>query len=182
MTSLMVESGSISSARLTVSSGDNESSTIDIDVSKFESVSGTGVLYQSYPRAIDDTIIVKNPTDIVSIALWGNSGSAYAIDTDTSIDTSLDGVADNDADNQNDASYNDGSTYILRDFSTSHEREHRVRIMVMRGGVVSESRTIKVILEYMASTSEVDISGSGSMGNMSKADIARLESLSSLIR
>jgi hypothetical protein len=130
LSSVRIESGStLSTVRLTVSDESSNTNSVDIDLTKAESISGTGVVYQSYPRAIDDVITVKNPTDIVRISLLGNTGSTFAIDTDTTIDTSLDGVADNDADNRDDASYTDGQIYTLQDITSSMKREHQVRLM-----------------------------------------------------
>ena len=115
--------------KLTVSDESSNSDSIDIDLTKPESISGTGVVYQSYPRATNDTITVKNPSDIIRISLLGNTGSTFAIDTDTTIDSSLDGIADNDADNRDAPSYTDGQIYSLQDLANSPKRDHQVRLM-----------------------------------------------------
>lgn len=115
--------------KLTVSDESSNSDSIDIDLTKPESISGTGVVYQSYPRATNDTITVKNPSDIIRISLLGNTGSTFAIDTDTTIDSSLDGIANNDADNRDAPSYTDGQIYSLQDLSNSPKRDHQVRLM-----------------------------------------------------
>jgi hypothetical protein len=170
--------------KLTVSDESSNTDSIDIDLSKPESINGTGVLYQSYPRAINDTITVKNPSDIVRISLLGNTGSTFAIDTDTTIDSSLDGVADNDADNRDTPSYTDGEMYLLQDLTTSQKRDHQVRLMTQGvDGTIIASRIVHIVLDYIASTSEsgVDLSGSGVAG-LSQSDRNRLEDLSKMIR
>ncbi len=168
--------------KLTISSNTSDTSTTDIDLSVLETISGTGVLYQSYPRAVDDTITVKNPGDTLLISMYGNTATNYAIDTDTLIDTSLDGTPDNDADNKLDTSYTDGSTYTFHDLSGTNKRERKIVLSLISSGSVVASRTITVILDYIASTSEADISLTGSTAGLSTADRTKLEELSKLIR
>ena len=183
LASVMIESASGTTGKLTISSNDTDVSTTDIDLSKIETISGTGVLYQSYPRAINDTIKVKNPSDAVLISMFGNIASNYAIDTDTMIDTSLDGTPDNDADNKEDASYADGSVYTLHDLASSNKKERKIQLSLVKDGSVIATRTITIILDYIASTSEagIDLTGSGTAG-LSQGDRAKLEELSKLIR
>jgi hypothetical protein len=169
-------------AKLTISSNTGDNSTAEIDLTKLETISGTGVLYQSYPRAIDDTITVKNPGDAILLSMYGNSGDNYAIDTDTLIDTSLDGTPDNDADNKSDTSYTDGSVYVLQNMTTSNKREHNMRLSILKNGVVVSTRNLTMILDYVASTSESSISLSGSMSGLSTTDRSKLEELSKMIR
>jgi hypothetical protein len=183
LASVMIESASGTTGKLTVSSNDTDVSTTDIDLSKIETISGTGVLYQSYPRAINNTITVKNPSDAVLISMFGNIADNYAIDTDTLIDTSLDGTPDNDADNKEDTSYTDGSVYTIRDLSSSNKREHKIQLSLIKDGSVIATRTINIILDYIASTSEagIDLTGTGTAG-LSQGDRSKLEELSKLIR
>ncbi len=168
--------------KLTISSNTSDTSTTDIDLSQLETISGTGVLYQSYPRAISDTITVKNPGDALLISMYGNTATNYAIDTDTLIDTSLDGTPDNDADNKLDTSYTDGSTYALHDLSSTNKREHKIILSLISSGSVVATRTITIILDYIASTSEADVLLTGSTVGLSSTDRAKLEELSKLIR
>jgi PKD repeat protein len=185
LSSIRIDSGStLSTVKLTVSDESSNTDSIDIDLTKPEIISGTGVAYQSYPRAINDTITVKNPSDIVRISLLGNTGSTFAIDTNTTIDSSLDGIADNDADNRDDASYTDGQIYSLQDIANSPKRDHQVRLMTQGvDGKIIASRIIYIVLDYIASTSEswADLSGSGVTG-LSQNDRNKLEDLSKMIR
>lgn len=148
--------------KLTVSSNNTDVSTIDIDFSKIETITGTGLLYQSFPRSTNDIITVKNPGDTVTISMLGNIGTNYAIDTDTTIDTSLDGTPDNDSDNKDDASYADGSTYTLND-TNSNKKERTLRLNLIKDGTIISTRTITLVLEYIANTMETskDLFGSG---------------------
>ena len=125
---------------------------------------------------------MKNPGDTLLISMYGNTATNYAIDTDTLIDTSLDGTPDNDADNKLDTSYTDGSTYTFHDLSGTNKRERKIVLSLISSGSVVASRTITVILDYIASTSEADISLTGSTAGLSTADRTKLEELSKLIR
>jgi PKD repeat protein len=182
-TSIVIDATGIpATGKLTISSNTSDTSTIDIDLSQLETISGTGILYQSYPRAVNDTITVKNPGDTVLLSMYGNTSTNYAIDTDTLIDTSLDGTPDNDTDNKNDASYTDGSPYVLHDLSSTNKRERKIALSLISSGSVVATRTITVILDYIASTSEADISLTGSTAGLSIGDRNKLEELSKLIR
>ena len=115
--------------------------------------------------------------------MLGNTATNYAIDLDTTIDTSLDGTADNDVDNLDDSSYKDGSSYTFHDLANSTKRERKIQLSLLKDGVVIATRSITIILDYIASTSEADIglTGSGTTG-LSTGDRAKLEELSKLIR
>ncbi len=155
---LMVDASNItSSGKLSISSNNTESSIANIDFSKIETISGSGVLYQSYPRNINDTITVKNPSDAIIISMFGNNVSNYAIDTDAMIDTSLDGIPDNDSDNKDDASYTDGSPYVIYNIGNNNKREHTLRLALIKDGVVVSTRPITIILDYISSTAEDNI-------------------------
>lgn len=140
------------------------------------------MIYQSFPRSNNDTITVKNPGDTVTLSMLGNTATNYAIDTDTTIDTSLDGTPDNDADNKDDASYADGSIYTLND-TNGNKRERTLRLSLIKDGTVISTRTITLVLDYIANTIETnkDLSGSGIAG-LSSGDKSKLEELSKMIR
>lgn len=181
---MIAASNTGTTGKLTVSSSDTDVSTIDIDLTKIETISGTWVLFQSYPKAIDDTITVKNPGDAILISMYWNSGvDNYGIDTNTVIDTSLDGVPENDTDNRDDGSYTDGSVFTLHDLASSNKRENRIKISLIKDGAVISSRNVTVILDYISSMdpAEWEMSGSGIVG-LSQGDRAKLEELSRLIR
>ncbi len=181
--SVMIDSASgVTTGKLTITSNTSDTSTTDIDLTQLETISGTGVLYQSYPRAIDDTITIKNPGDTLLISMYGNTANNYAIDTDALIDTSLDGIPDNDVDNKLDGSYVDGSPYTFHDLSSTNKREHKIVLSLVSSGSVVATRIITVVLDYIASTSEADVSLSGSTAGLSTGDRAKLEELSKLIR
>jgi PKD repeat protein len=171
------------SGKITVSSDDSEISTTNIDFNSIESISGTGVLYQSFPKSINDTITLKNPGDTVYLSMYGNKATNYTIDTDISIDTNLDGLSDNDIDNKDDASYAEGSPYTIRNFGDRNKRERQIRISTIENGMPTATRTINIVLDYIASTAEssIDLSGSGVTG-LSTGDRAKLEELSKMIR
>ncbi len=115
--------------------------------------------------------------------MLGNTASNYGIDTDTMIDTSLDGTPDNDIDNKDHISYTDGSIYTFVDLAGSPKREHKIRLTLLKDGSIIATRNITIILDYLASTKEVniDLTGSGTPG-LSMGDRAKLEELSKLIR
>jgi hypothetical protein len=162
-TSVVLDATGLPTAgKLTISSNTNDTDTVDINLTELESITGTGLLYQSYPRSVNDTITVKNPGEKILLSLYGNTATNYAIDTDAMIDSSLDGTPDNDADNKLDASYNDGSIYVLSDLSSSNKREHKVVLSLISSGAVASTRTITILLDYIASTSESDVSLTGS--------------------
>ncbi len=174
--------GSTTNGKLTVSSNNTDVSTTDIDFSKIETITGSGLLYQSFPRSNNDVITVKNPGDTISISMLGNTATNYAIDTDTTIDSSLDGEPSNDEDNKDNGSYNDGSSYVFHDINTN-KREHTIRLALIKDGTVISTRSITIILDYIASSVEAsrDLSGSGIAG-LSNWDKNKLEELSKMIR
>jgi hypothetical protein len=113
-TSVLVDPSDATTAKLEISSNNNEVAQTELNLATVETIaSGSGIAYQSYPKAINDTITVKNPGDTVSISLYGNTADSYAIDTDTSIDTLLNGNTEDDADNMDTPSYKDGSVYLI---------------------------------------------------------------------
>jgi PKD repeat protein/type IV secretory pathway VirB2 component (pilin) len=176
------DTGALTTGKLTISSNTSDISTVDIDLKQLETLSGTGLLYQSYPRAINDTITVKNPGDRIFLSMYGNTATNYAIDTDAMIDTSLDGIPNNDVDNKLDTSYNDGSIYSLSDLWVANKREHKMVLSLISSGAVVNTRMITIILDYIASTSESGISLTGSTAWLSDWDRVKLEELSKLIR
>lgn len=162
-TSIVIEDTvGLTTGKLTISSNTNDTSTVDIDLTQLETLSGTGLIYQSYPHATNDTITVKNPGDRVLLSMYGNTATNYAIDIDAMIDASLDGIPDNDVDNKLDTSYNDGSIYSLSELSGTNKREHKIVLSLISSGSVVSTRMITIILDYIASTSESDISLTGS--------------------
>lgn len=182
--STIIDASSITqSGTLSISSNSTDTDSTTIDFLKTETISGTGLLYQSYPKSINDTITLKNPTDPLTIALFGNDANNFAIDTDIMIDTSLDGTPDNDSDNKLDPSYIDGSPYSFTSIGADNKREHKIKLLLIKNWVVTDSRIITIILDYVSSTAEenIDLNGSGSIG-LSTNDKAKLEELSKMIR
>jgi hypothetical protein len=94
--------------------------------------------------------------------MLGNTATNYSIDTDILIDTNLDGTQDNDSDNKDDISYTDGSVFSMYNISTSPKREHKIRLALMNNGVVTESKVITIILDYIPGAVEEDINLTGS--------------------
>lgn len=115
--------------------------------------------------------------------MYGNDASNYAIDTNTLIDTSLDGIADNDSDNKDSPSYTDGSPFILYNLGSDNKREHKIQLALIKNGVVTTTKIITVILDYISATVENDINLSGSgTTELSSGDRKKLEELSKMIR
>jgi PKD repeat protein len=184
LTSTIVGADDVSlSGKLSISSNNTDIDSTEIDFSKIETITGSGVLYQSYPRNSNDIITLKNPTDPLTISMFGNDASNYAIDTDILIDTNLDGTPDNDSDNKNDASYTDGSAYSMRNIGTDNKREHKIKLLLIKDWAIIDTRIITIILDYISATSEtdIDLNGSGSVW-LSSGDRAKLEELSKMIR
>ena len=180
---LLDETMSSMSGRLTISYNDTDVSNLDIDLSKIESISWSWLLYQSFPKSINDTITVKNPNDTIMLAMLWNNGSIYSIDTDTLIDSNLDSIPDNDDDNKDDASYTDGSLYTLKNLDSRTKREQKIRLTIKKDGNIVASKDITIILDYISASEEkwIDLSGSG-IAELSTGDKAKLEELSKMIR
>lgn len=185
LTSFMLDAGSgnTTSGVLTVSSNDSDTSIKNIDFSKIETISWSWILYQSYPRSVDDVITVKSPSDSVLLSMLGNNASNYAIDTDIMIDTSLDGTTDNDQDNRDDSSYIDGSIYKFYDLGNDNKRERKIRLALIKDGAIVATRNITIILDYITNTAEenVDLLADGT-ATLSTRDRSKLEELSKMIR
>ncbi len=184
LNSVMLSANEVpTTGKITVSSDDSEVSTANIDFSNLEVIAGTGVLFQSFPKSINDTITIKNPGDSIYLSMYGNKATNYTIDTDTSIDTNLDGLSDNDIDNRDDSSYTEWSPFTIRNLWDTNKRERQIRITTVENGIPVATKTLTVILDYIAGTSEntIDLSGSGVTG-LSTGDRAKLEELSKMIR
>lgn len=186
LTSMMIASGTtLSTGRLTIASNTDDTSSVDIDLSKAETImtSSSGVIYQSFPKATADTITLKNPSDVLSIAFFWNDADTYAVDTDTSIDTNLDGIPDNDHDNASLESYKDGSLYTIHDMANSPKKERTIRILLLKNSVPVAKKDIKIIFDYISGANEqsADLNGSGSI-ELTEYDKAKLNELSQIIR
>ena len=153
---IIEDSGSLTGT-ITVSSNDNETSTQNINFSNLIPMSGTGVLYQSFPQSNNDTITVKNPSDTILLSMLGNTATNFSIDTDILIDTNLDGIQDNDSDNKEDVSYTDGSVFSMYNIGASNKREHKLRLALMNNGTVTESKVITIILDYIPGALEENV-------------------------
>lgn len=182
-TLLLDETMSSMSGRLTISYNDTDVSNLDIDLSKIESISGTGLFYQSFPKSINDTITVKNKNDTVILSMLWNDGTIYSIDTDILIDSNLDSIPDNDDDNKDDWSYMDGSLYTFKNLDSRNKREQKIRLAIKKDGAIVASKVITIILDYIIGSEEkgIDLSWSG-IAELSTGDKAKLEELSKMIR
>lgn len=170
---------------LTVSNNGSDVDTANIQLSDIEEVTGSGIYYQSSPKAENDTIHVKGSSDKVLLSFLGNTASRYAIDTNTEIDSDLDGIPDNDADNKDLASYNDGSVFVMKDFNAVRGHEQKIKITPFQGNTPIASKIITLIFDFVPEASssihrEAAVN-SGSVG-ISTFDRAKLDELSSLIR
>ena len=80
---------------LTVSNGNTDISTANILASTIETInnSGTDVVYQTSPKAVNDTIHLKSSVDKILLSMLGNKPTItrFAVDTNTLIDSDLDG-------------------------------------------------------------------------------------------
>lgn len=184
LSSVLLDSSiNASSWKLTVSNTDSDISNVDINFANLETISGTWVLYQSFPRSNNDTITIKNPNDTLMLSMYGNMATNFGIDTNIAIDTNLDGIVDNDIDNKDDASYSDGSIYKMFNLSDNTKREHKIKLALIQDGKVISTRIITIIFDYISDTTEsnIDLSGSG-VSWLSTGDRAKLEELSKMIR
>jgi len=163
LTSILLDaSNTVMSGQLTISNDDTDLSIIDIDLSKIETISGSGLLYQSFPKSNNDIITIKNQNDTVMLSMLGNEGDSYSIDDDILIDSNLDSIADNDDDNKDDPSYTDGSLYIFQNLDSKNKRERKIQLTVKKNGAIISTRTVTIVLDYIAAEAEkgIDLSGS----------------------
>lgn len=175
-----------SSKILTVRAGADESSSVEITSDSLMDVSSTlsGWVYiQSYPELVDETITLSSRWEKALIALYGNIGTQFLIDTNTKIDSDTNGTPDDDADNREYTSYVDGSVFAI-DGNELKSRTQTIRISILKNGSIIGTRDIQLVAGYIADTDEgaVDInSGSGTEG-FSERDKANLEQLQAKIR
>jgi hypothetical protein len=152
-----ITSNTGSIGKITISSNDTDVSTNDISWSDVKDIplSSSGITYQSFPEATNDTIHVASPTDKVLISLFGNANiNEYAIDTDTRIDSDLDGITDNDKDNKDSSSYTDGSVFAINDFSSTKIKEREMKITLFQGGTPIATKTITMIFDFIKDTTD----------------------------
>lgn len=140
---------------LHVSGNDTDISTANISLRELETIetSGSGVAFQSFPRANNDTITISDPSQALKIAFYGNKATNYAIDTNLDMDgmgENMDGIPDNDIDNRNSSSYTDGSVFVINDFGQATTRERKMRITLYDGITPIATRTITVILDFIS--------------------------------
>ncbi len=179
-------SGSTTPGTLRVSHGEADTSTYTLSLENKITLTpwSGGVIYQSSPRSTDDIIHIKWQSDKLVLSLIGNTATTYKIDSDIRIDNDLDGVPDNDIDNKDHTSYTDGSAYIISDFADTRVRERTIRVSLISGGVVTASKDISVVFDFIAE----GLTGSGedlllgASGAMSTFERAKLEELASMIR
>lgn len=118
---------------LSISNRESDINTADIKISDIEDISSmSGLLYQSSPKAESDTIHIKSSAEKILLSMIGNSATRYAVDTDITIDSDLDGIPDNDADNKDLPSHNDGSVFVMKDFTSSRGREQKMKITLFQ--------------------------------------------------
>lgn len=147
---------------LQVSNNDSEISQVDLydkDITAIIPNANGDIVYQSYPEAVDDVISVTDPSQVVKISLYGNTATAYAIDTDTAMDGSgdnLDGVTDNDIDNREHKSYSDGSLFTISDFSYATSRERTLKITLFDGVTPIKTKTITLRLDFLPEKTNQD--------------------------
>lgn len=170
--------------KITISSGDSDTSTADIDMKDVREVTWSWVSYQSVPLAIDNTIHVTWPGEKVLISLVWNTATRYSIDEDTSIDSDLDGISDNDTDNKDSPSYTDWSVYSFQDFSTTGNRTRKVKLSLFEGNTPLYSEIITIVFDYIPENQSVSGESliSLSSENLNAFDKKELDTLAGLIR
>lgn len=145
-----------------VSSNDTDISSADILASNIEPVTASqsgAIVYQSFPKATNDVIKISDPSEVVKISLYGNTGTAFAIDSDMDMDGSgdnMDGITDNDVDNRDSASYKDGSVFTISDFGYAKTRERKVKITSFDGVTPKQTKIITLILDFIPETKAED--------------------------
>lgn len=116
--------------------------------------------------------------------MFGNTGgTAFAIDTNTKIDSDTNGTPDDDIDNKDYPSYSDGSVFVM-DSSDMKIRNQRIRLTVIKNGVILGYRELDLIADFIADTSNTatsDISSTGSE-SFSEKDKENLDKFQAKIR
>lgn len=156
-----------SSKILTVNADGSESSSVEISSGSIEDIANTlsgGVYFQSYPKTDSDTIHVTSKGQSVFLALYGNNGTNYVIDTNTKIDSDTNGTPDDDIDNKDFPSYIDGSVFVF-DSSSMKNHTQKIKLSVSKNGTIVGTREVEIIADFISDTSgdsTHDLSGSGS--------------------
>lgn len=175
-----------SSKILTVNADGSESSSVEINSGSIEDIASTlsgGIYFQSYPKAEGDTIHVTSKGQNVFLALYGNNGTNYAIDTNTKIDSDTNGTPDDDIDNKDFPSYVDGSVFVF-DSNSMKSHTQKMKLSILKNGTAIGTREIEIVADFISDTSgdsTRDLSGSGSAG-FSQKDKENLEILQAKIR
>lgn len=176
-------------ASLTVSSGENETSTAEIKQSDIVSLpewSQSGVLYQTYPESQSGIITVKSPGQKIIVSLFGNtSGNNFSIDSNTKIDSDIDGTADNDTDNKNSPSYTDGSAFEIPNENDSLSREQQIKLTVLKNGIPVGTQLLTIIRSYIVDNSNLtasDVTSGTGSDAFSTQDKSNLDAFQTKIR
>ena len=122
----------------------------------------------------------------MKLSLFGNTATAYAIDTDLDMDgtgDNMDGVTDNDIDNREHQSYKDGSLFTISDFSYARTRERKIKITLYDGVTPTKTKTIKLLLDFIPENSTTDNDFQNiDADKLTDFEKERLETLASMIR
>lgn len=182
------ENGSIGT--LLVSSNDTDISQVEIILKDFENVEapadGNGIIYQSFPRAVNDTITIKDPSEKIKISMYGNTATNFAIDSNTDLDTDgkFDGITDNDVDNRETSSYTDGSVFVISDFEQTRTRERKVKLTLYNGTTPIATKTITLVFDFIVETNTAEADAFSNIDNiaLSEFEKEKLQKLAELIR
>ena len=174
---------------LQISSNDTDISNVDIILKNIETIAPSEngeIVYQSFPKAENDVITISDPSQVVKLSLFGNTATAYAIDTDLDMDgtgDNMDGVTDNDIDNREHQSYQDGSLFTISDFSYARTRERKIKITLYDGVTPTKTKTIKLLLDFIPENSTTDNDFQNiDADKLTDFEKERLETLASMIR
>lgn len=134
----------------------------------------------AYPEISDDTINIKNPWDKLFIYLGESKWNInkYCIDKDLDSDGDLNWTKDDDCDNKWTDSYNNGSPFIINDFS-SDIKKRKIKLSIFDWNTQIDSKNIEIDI-WFAKTKEIkDIAISW---DISEKDRESIEALKDLIK
>lgn len=171
---------------LTVSNADTDISTTDIllkDITAVETPSEGNIALQTYPIITDnDTITIKDSSEVLRLSFYGNTATAYAIDVDMDMDSDLDGTSDNDVDNKSSPSYENGSVFTIADFAHSQKRHRKVKITLYNGSTPIASKTLNLVLDFIPDVAAGEVNAGETLGELSEFDQEKLDELATMIR
>lgn len=94
----------------------------------------------------------------------------------------MDGNTENDVDNKDTSSYQDGSLYVISDFSTQKSRERKIKLTTYDNNIPLASKTITLIFDFITETPKETTFTALDAQGLSDFEKEKLESLAAAIR